>query len=214
MHNCGAKNFPKINISFKRISTPIQAFAAPTARKNDFLSLIPDKISKQVLRLKRFDDEANAAMVEMKDGTSVKPASLLELRANKESFIKEKKLSNSKNNYVYRKLRLSSSIHEELIAFFSSSHCPKILKFDKGIWSITEVRCLFKGYYLPIIQVNLTESIERADINWCLSAGVDVAKYQTVIEQNLKKIEGAIRQNIASKISIKSVPAVNFVYQV
>ena len=139
MNNCATKILPKINISFKRISAPIQTFVPPRAQKADFLKLIPEKISKQVLRLKRLDDESNAAMVEMKDGTSVKATSLLELASNKESRIKEKKSPGSKNNYIYRKLRLSSSIHEELIAFFSSNYCPKILKFDKGLWSITEV---------------------------------------------------------------------------
>ncbi len=139
MNNCGTKILPKINLSFKRISAPIQTFVAPSARKNDFLSLIPDKINKQVLRLKRLDAEAEAAMVEMKDGSSVKSVSLLEINANKESKLKEKKSAGTKNNYIYRKLRLSSSIHEELVAFFSSNACPKILKFDKGLWSISEV---------------------------------------------------------------------------
>lgn len=143
MNNCCSKFLPSINLSFKRISTPMQNLIVLNAQKSDFLNLIPDRISKQVIRLKRQNDEANIALVEMKDGSSVKVTSLLELSGLKGSAVKEKKFPSSKKEYIYRKLRLSSSIYDELISFFSSSLCPGILRFDKGFWTISQVNTHF-----------------------------------------------------------------------
>ena len=142
MNQCNSKLLPKINLSFKRIAAQVPKNEIPAVKKSEFFKLIPDKINKQVLRLKRKDEEANRALVEMKDGATVKLSHLIDTNASKENRIKEKRTVKDNKDYLYRKLRLSSSILEELITFFSGDLCPKILNFDRGLWTITQVKLL------------------------------------------------------------------------
>lgn len=142
MNSSSLRTLPKITLSFKLVSAPTKKIIIQTPQNSEFIKLIPDKISKQVTRLKRQDEETHSDAVEMKDGSSVKTMSLLNLSESKNARIKKKSLT-VKNDYIYRKLRLSSSIHEELTTFFSSCYCPGLLKFDKGLWLISQVRNAF-----------------------------------------------------------------------
>lgn len=133
------KEFPKISLAFKRIAPQLIQEEVKSVPKVELIKLIPDKITKQVLRLKRSEKLADSPFVGLKDGSMVKVTSLTASIAAKDAKAKAQEASGSKKDFIFRKLRISSAINGEIVQFFSSSQVPKILRLDQGHWFISQV---------------------------------------------------------------------------
>ena len=136
---------PKLHFRFKKI------YALNLLNENqsiinekliNFNAIIPEKISKQVLRMQRSQNKENASDISLRDGSTLKMANLFKnnnnLNAEKYSDIDFK--VKSTHNHNLRKRRIESNIHSELINFFASGLVPTLLRSDYALWSIVRVK--------------------------------------------------------------------------
>lgn len=135
---------PKISLIFSRksLQIPLQNISKINS---DFKELIPDKILKQISRIKRDTSKENASDISLKDGGILKKNCLLNLRANKKdkTDIFESKASHSNDSHTLRKTRIESNIHAELINLFSTSLIPKLLRTDYALFIIENVTIIY-----------------------------------------------------------------------
>jgi hypothetical protein len=130
---------PKISLKFKKICVE-----KPVLLINDskfkFIDLIPDKISKQVIRINRAQIKENSCKIDLTDGNTMKISTLLGM---KNDIRTERQPEESKSQistpHSLRKLRIESSIQKEIINFFTSAAVPKLLRADYALWMIEEV---------------------------------------------------------------------------
>lgn len=141
-------HLPKLSLHFKKVVNQNQ-IDIPISSINqiriNFNELIPDKISKQVERIKRSQAKESAADINLRNGDVLKMSSLSNMKNN------AKRRTNSidnpdKTTYSLRKTRIESAIATELTNFFSSSSVPKLLRNDFSIWSIDNVY-KFESYF-------------------------------------------------------------------
>lgn len=134
---------PKLSLRFKKIYSNKfleKRIADLDKIRIDFNSIIPDKISKQTMRLKRSEAKENASNINLRDGSVLKMASLLN-KNNGPGFDKPSDSDfDTKKAHSLRKLRIESNIQAELTNFFASSSVPKILRSEYALWSIIKVR--------------------------------------------------------------------------
>ena len=132
---------PKLAFRFKKLFNqgPLDVHnACNNHLRINFNELIPDKVSKQVERMKRVQAKENATDINLKNGEVLKISSLLNIKNTTKSSISS--VDTSANNvYSLRKMRIESAISTELINFFSSSSVPKLLRNDFSLWSIDNV---------------------------------------------------------------------------
>lgn len=131
---------PKISLLFKRLSLQKPAQRIENIKSN-FNELIPDKIIKQVARIKRDTVKENASDINLKDGGVLKKSNLINLRnSQKDDHVFSPDVSSQDNSsHSLRKTRIESNIHAELINLFSTSSIPKLLRNDYGLCIIENV---------------------------------------------------------------------------
>lgn len=132
---------PKLNFRFKKILTQPPIDISTNELKNlrmNFNELIPDKVSKQVQRMKRIQIKESATDISLKNGAVLKMSSLLNMKSESKGKISSMDTP-GKSVYSLRKMRIESAISTELINFFSSSSAPKLLRNDFSLWSIDSV---------------------------------------------------------------------------
>lgn len=134
-------HLPKLTLHFKKVFNPNQ-INIPINFSNqiriNFNELIPDKVSKQVERMKRSQAKESSTDINLRNGDVLKMSSLSNMKNNASSRINLNDNSD-KTSYSLRKIRIESAISTELINFFSSSSVPKLLRNDFSIWSIDNV---------------------------------------------------------------------------
>lgn len=135
---------PKISLLFKKRSL-LKPILNLSNTNTNFTELIPDKITKQVARIKRETVKENASDINLKDGGVLKKSSLINLRANLKNDHNYPENFNSQNNssHTLRKIRIESNIHAELVNLFSTSSIPKLLRNDYALWIIGNVIIIF-----------------------------------------------------------------------
>ena len=136
---------PKLHFRFKKIyalNLLNETQSIINEKLINFNAIIPEKISKQVLRIQRSQNKENASDISLRDGSTLKMANLFKnnnnLNAEKYSDIDFK--VKSTHNHNLRKRRIESNIHSELINFFASGLVPTLLRSDYALWSIVRVK--------------------------------------------------------------------------
>ena len=132
---------PKLTLHFKKVFSQNQ-IEIPLHGMNqsriNFNELVPDKITKQIARMKRSQAKENATDINLKNGDVLKISTLLTMKNSSKS--RAFSLDDSeKTIHSIRKIRIESAISSESIKFFSSSSVPKLLRNDFSIWSIDNV---------------------------------------------------------------------------
>lgn len=141
------EKIPKIALNFCRVvysrlddtSTKIL-----NTKSAEFLKLIPVNITKQTNRMNRNQSRSTSPKVLLKGGEKVTISSLLNhnhenQKHSKHILDRDSVISNSNTDHNLRKVKISTTIHSELINIFSRKTIPKIISQDHAFWSITEV---------------------------------------------------------------------------
>lgn len=142
--------FPKLSLNFKKIYLPkypeIDLQISNEVTSN-FSKLIPDTISKKISRIQRLQNKHNSSGINLRDGSQLKLASLLNTKTKSSSYnltsACNQDQDQSNSGYALRKLRIAANIHSQLINFFSSDFIPKILRSDVALWSMINVNSKF-----------------------------------------------------------------------
>jgi hypothetical protein len=148
--------FPKISLAFKKACAPKLIFDINHSElkeiRQNFVKLIPDKINKQIGRMQRSHIKESSKDINLRDGSMLRLANLSNNKS-KDSYKPTIKQSDDFNSssHSLRKLRIMSSIHSELINFFSAQIVPKILRTEFCFWKISNVFLI--SFYLFILNI-------------------------------------------------------------
>lgn len=135
-------SLPKISLSFRLIRSRVDSSAlceGMSLNKGDFVRLIPVKVARQVWRIQRDDAREHETNVSLKDGSTIRASALLNSPLFPEKKPQVVEAERGERDHLYRKLKIASSFHAELINFFASPHAPRVLSTDRALWTILKV---------------------------------------------------------------------------